>query len=340
MKFVLFAVAVLCFSLVAATRTEAEYLKAWLDFTAKYSKTYKHDEVHYRYGVFKKTVDYVDDHNSKPSTYTVGINKFSDLTPHEFQTYFMGTRVDATTHVRKGQVQVLDNNSTPTASGFDWRQKGAVTAIKNQGQCGSCWSFSTTGSMEGCHFLTTGTLIGLSEQNLVDCSQAQGNEGCNGGLMDDAFNYIIQNNGIDSEASYPYTAEDGTCQYAASNCASTLAQNGYTDVTSGSESALLTAVAITPVSVAIDASNPSFQSYTSGVYYEPACSSTQLDHGVLSVGWGTDASGNDYWIVKNSWGTDWGMNGYILMSRNKNNNCGIATMASYPNTNSKACGGC
>jgi cathepsin L len=330
--------AVLCLStIVAATRTEAEYLSAWTDFVQRYGKTYQHDEVYYRYSVFKKTVDFIDDHNSKPSTYTVGINKFSDLTPHEFQTYFMGTRVDGATFKGKGQKQILTNMTAPAS--FDWRTKGAVTPIKNQGQCGSCWSFSTTGSMEGCHFLTTGTLVSLSEQNLVDCSQAEGNEGCNGGLMDDAFQYIIQNNGIDSESSYPYTAEDGTCAYAADNCASTLAANGYTDVQSQSEDALLQAVTITPVSVAIDASQPSFQSYTSGVYYEPACSSTQLDHGVLAVGWGT-SSGQDYWIVKNSWGTDWGNAGYIWMSRNKNNNCGIATMASYPNSNTKACGGC
>jgi len=340
MKAFLLVSAVLCLStIVAATRTEAEYLSAWTDFVQKFGKTYKHDEVHYRYAIFKQTVDFIDSHNAKlGKTYTVAINQFSDLTPHEFQTYFLGTRVDATTHVRKGQVQNLSNSTAPPAS-FNWVTKGAVTGVKDQGQCGSCWSFSTTGSMEGCHFLTTGKLVGLSEQNLVDCSQAEGNEGCNGGLMDDAFQYIITNNGIDSEASYPYTAEDGNCAYSASNCASTLAANGFTDVTSGSEDALLTAVALTPVSVAIDASNPSFQSYSSGVYYEPACSSTQLDHGVLAVGWGTQAK-HDYWIVKNSWGTSWGQNGYIWMSRNRKNNCGIATMASYPNSNTKACGAC
>jgi cathepsin L len=332
MKFTLFAVAVLCFSLVAAARTEADYLKAWMEFTAKYQKTYKHDEVHYRYKIFKATADFVDAHNAKGLSYTVAINQFSDLTNEEFQTYFMGTHVDATTHVRKGEKQA--ESSAPVPASWDWRDKGAVTPVKDQGQCGSCWSFSTTGSTEGCHFITTGQLVGLSEQNLVDCSTAQGNEGCNGGLMDQAFQYIIANKGIDTEASYPYTAEDGTCTYSASNCASTLAK--YTDVTSGSESALQQAVYGAPVSVAIDASQPSFQSYSSGVYYEPSCSSTQLDHGVLAVGWGTDGSGNDYWIVKNSWSASWGMNGYILMSRNKNNNCGIATMASYPSS----CGNC
>lgn len=334
MKFVLFAAAVLCFSLVSAARTEAEYLKAWTEFVQKHGKTYRHDEVYYRYSVFKKTVDYIDGHNAKESTFTVGINKFSDLTPQEFASMYLGTNVDATTYVKKGTPQSTTNAGSPPAS-WDWRKHGAVTAIKNQQQCGSCWSFSTTGSMEGCHFLTTKNLVGLSEQNLVDCSTAQGNEGCNGGLMDDAFQYIIANKGIDTESTYPYTAEDGTCSYAASNCGSVL--GGYTDVTTGSESALLTANNLGPVSVAIDASQPSFQSYTSGVYYEPACSSTQLDHGVLAVGWGS-VSSQQYWIVKNSWGTDWGMNGFILMSRNKNNNCGIATMASYPNPGT--CGNC
>jgi len=328
MKFVLFACAVLCFSLVAATRSEAEYLKAWLEFTAKFDKTYKHDEVQYRYQIFKKTVDFIDGHNKKlGKTYTVAINQFSDLTPQEFQTYFMGTRVDATTYVRKGTPQQISNNTAPQH--WDWRMHGAVTGVKNQGQCGSCWSFSTTGSMEGCHFQTSKTLVGLSEQNLVDCSQSEGNEGCNGGLMDDAFQYIINNKGIDTETSYPYTAEDGTCQYAASNCASML--GGFTDVTSGSETALLAAVALAPVSVAIDASQPSFQSYSTGVYYEPQCSSTQLDHGVLAVGWGiTSGAYPHYWIVKNSWGTSWGNNGYIWMAKDQSNNCGIATMASFP----------
>jgi cathepsin L len=333
MKYVLFAVAVLCFSLVAATRTEADYLKSWMEFTAKYQKSYKHDEVHYRYKIFKANADFVDAHNAKGLTYTVGLNKFADMTNDEFQTYFMGTHVDATTHVRKGQKQST-TVTDPLPDSWDWNAMGAVTPIKNQGQCGSCWSFSTTGSTEGCHFITSGQLVSLSEQNLVDCSTAQGNEGCNGGLMDQAFQYIITNKGIDTEKSYPYTAEDGTCSYSTSNCGSTLTT--YTDVTSGSETALQQAVYMAPVSVAIDASQNSFQLYTSGVYYEPACSSTQLDHGVLAAGWGTDPSGGDYWQVKNSWGTDWGQNGWIWMSRNKNNNCGIATMASYPSK----CGGC
>jgi len=147
--------------------------------------------------------------------------------------------------------------------------------------------------------------------------------------MDYAFQYVISNKGIDTEASYPYTATGpNNCQFNPSNVGDTI--SSFTDVSSGSESALQTAANQQPISVAIDASHNSFQLYTSGVYYEPACSSSQLDHGVLVVGYGTDNSGNDYWLVKNSWGTDWGMNGFIQMSRNKNNNCGIATAASFP----------
>jgi len=249
--------------------------------------------------------------------------------------FFLGTKANVVSHsAHVKPAPTLQSKALPSA--WNWTAMGAVTPIKNQQQCGSCWAFSTTGSTEGCHFITTKTLVSLSEQNLVDCSSSEGNEGCEGGLMDDAFKYIIANKGIDTESTYPYTAETGTCQYAASNCGSTV--TSFTDVTSGSETALQTAVYGAPVSVAIDASQPSFQSYTGGVYYEPACSSTQLDHGVLSVGWGVDTQNNNtaYWIVKNSWGTDWGLNGYIWMSRNANNNCGIATMASFPS----GCGTC
>jgi len=226
------------------------------------------------------------------------------------------------------------NEPAPVQSGVtgdivNWVNKGAVTPIKNQGQCGSCWSFSATGSMEGQQFIKKNKLVSLSEQNLVDCSTAQGNDGCNGGLMDQAFQYVISNHGIDTEESYAYTATGpNACKFSSEHIGDTI--SGFQDVTSGSESALQTAADAQPVSVAIDAGHNSFQLYKGGVYYEPACSTSQLDHGVLVVGYGTDNSNTAYWLVKNSWGTDWGMNGYIQMSRNRNNNCGIATMASYP----------
>jgi len=206
------------------------------------------------------------------------------------------------------------------------KKKNAVTPVKNQGQCGSCWAFSTTGSLEGAWAISKGKLVSLSEQNLVDCSSSYGNDGCDGGLMDQAFDYIIANKGIDTEDSYKYTARDGNCKFNKNTIGATLTK--YTDVTAQSETALQSAIMKQPISVAIDASHSSFQFYSSGVYFESRCSATQLDHGVTAVGYGTSSSA--YYIVKNSWGTDWGMQGYILMSRNKNNNCGIATMSCYP----------
>jgi len=182
--------------------------------------------------------------------------------------------------------------------------------------------------MEAINFFATNQLVGLSEQNLIDCTTTYGNQGCQGGQMDAAFQYVIKNQGVDTEASYPYQMSGpNACQFNPANIGAKI--TGFQDVDQGDESALQVAVAQQPVSVAIDASQPSFQFYKSGVYYEPQCSSLTLDHGVLVVGYGTQGS-SDYWLVKNSWGTSWGMEGYILMSRNRDNNCGIASEASYP----------
>ena len=203
-----------------------------------------------------------------------------------------------------------------------------IIFFNNKGQCGSCWAFSAVASLEGQHFKASGKLVSLSEQNLVDCSRKQGNQGCNGGLMDQAFTYIKVNKGIDTEVSYPYHAQDEKCRFKAANVGAT--ETGFTDIDSGDENALATAIAtVGPISVAIDASQDSFQFYTSGVYSDDSCSSTQLDHGVTAVGYGTQ-NGKDYYIVKNSWAETWGDKGYILMARNDNNMCGIATAASYP----------
>jgi cathepsin L len=312
---------------LAVAYSDLEYQNAFSKWMHDNQKSYTNDEFQSRYSVFKSNMDYVSAWNTAGSATVLGLTPFADLTNAEYKSIYLGMNVDATQRLANA---APFTSTGPLADTINWVTKGAVTGIKNQGQCGSCWSFSTTGSSEGAHFLSTGNLVSLSEQNLMDCSHAYGNNGCNGGDMDASFQYIIANGGIDTEASYPYLTETTyDCRYTVANRGATLM--GYTDVASGSESALQSASNGRPVSVAIDASHNSFQLYTSGVYYEPACSTTQLDHGVLVVGYGTDTTtGSDYWIVKNSWGTTWGMSGYIWMSRNRSNNCGIATMASWP----------
>ena len=260
-------------------------------------KSYHHDEFQHRYRIFKDNVDFIETTNKANKSFTVAMNQFGDLTIEEFSSIYLGMK-----YTFEGTFPPATKAPTSSIpSHWNWNSKGAVTPIKNQQQCGSCWAFSTTGSTEGCHYLTTKNLVSLSEQNLVDCSTSYGNQGCDGGLMTQAMTYIIQNGGIDTEASYPYTASDGECEYNPANSGATL--TSYINVNQGDENDLQAKTYLGPVSVAIDASHSSFQFYSSGVYFEPDCSSTSLDHGVLSVGWGFDQpSSMAYWIVKNSWG--------------------------------------
>jgi len=317
------ALIALCLILSVTCLSDSAYRTAFEEFKTTYGKVYLAAEEEHRFKVFRSNLDFINNFDEKARGFSVKMNRFGDLSAEEFGAIYRGTRFTKEYTPVESTVDVSDLAAT-----VDWRTKGAVTGVKDQGQCGSCWSFSTTGSVEGAWFLAGHSLTSLSEQNLVDCSGNEGNQGCNGGLMDQAFQYIIDNKGIDTEASYPYTAQDGTCSFSSSNVGATI--SSFTDVSSGDENALMTAVNKQPVSVAIDASQSSFQFYSGGVYNEPACSSTSLDHGVLAIGYGTD-NGTDYWLVKNSWGTSWGLSGYIEMSRNANNQCGIATSASYPN---------
>jgi len=296
--------------------------QGWMTLNGKQYKT--PEEQTYRLGVYSNNLRYIEEHNRKNLGFTLAMNEFGDLTSEEFGRFYLATPINVSLdEVKPGAHEY--NRLEALADTVDWRTKGAVTSPKNQGQCGSCWAFSTTGSVEAAWKIKKGSLVSLSEQNLVDCSKSYGNHGCNGGLMDGAFKYIIANKGIDKEQSYPYTGRDGTCKFSAANVGATL--SSFKDVAK-SEQSLISAIQVNPVSVAIDASQKSFQFYKSGIYYEPQCSSTKLDHGVLAVGYGSQSG--DYYIVKNSWGTSWGQGGYILMARNKNNNCGIASSASYP----------
>jgi len=329
---VLLLIALVGVAAAAVTRTHIneEFNEDWEAYKTRHGKDYETDaEELSRRGIWEMNLKKIQHHNIRHSlgevSYTLGMNKYGDLTNTEFVEIMNGLKLSAK---KSNGASFMAPLNTVNPASVDWRTKGYVTEVKDQGQCGSCWAFSATGSLEGQTFRKTGKLPSLSEQNLVDCSQDQGNEGCNGGLMDQAFEYI-KAKGIETEKDYPYTAEDGTCVYVASKKAAE--DTGFVDIPTGNETALQTAIAtVGPISVAIDASQDSFQLYSGGVYNEPACSSTELDHGVLAVGYGTDPTGGDYYIVKNSWGADWGMSGYILMSRNKDNQCGIATASSYP----------
>jgi len=308
---------------------DSELDGAWEEYKTVHGKKYDGQFEFVRRLIWESNLKYIQRHNLEYDlghhTYTLGMNAFGDLTNEEFKAIYLGAKRPVDNSTRTMFMSPLNVKDLPDS--VDWRTQGYVTGIKDQGQCGSCWSFSATGSLEGQYFHKSGTLVSFSEQQLVECSTSFGNQGCDGGLMDNAFKYIKQY-GIEKEEDYPYTAQDGKCKYASGKTVTKV--SGYTDIPSKDEAKLKEAVAtVGPISVAIDASHLSFQLYRSGVYNEAACSQTQLDHGVLAVGYGTD-NNVAYWLVKNSWGTSWGQTGYIFMSRDKNNQCGIATMSSYP----------
>lgn len=312
------------------------------DYRIYPGKKYEPSEERLRYKIYMENRHKIAKHNqhyhTKQVNYKLDLNKYADMLHSEFvQTLngfnrsvkMLGNDVQRQYKPIEEAVTFIGAANVEVPVSVDWREKGAVTDIKDQGHCGSCWSFSATGALEGQHFRKTGKLVSLSEQNLVDCSTSYGNNGCNGGLMDNAFQYIKDNGGIDTEKAYPYEGIDDSCHYNKKDVGAT--DKGFVDVPSGDEDALKKAIAtVGPVSVAIDASHESFQFYSEGVYFDPACDSQNLDHGVLAVGYGTDESGQDYWLVKNSWGTTWGDKGYIKIARNKDNHCGVATQASFP----------
>jgi cathepsin L len=333
MKFIILTIAVLVSCASAASLFDGSLDSAWAEFKQKFNRNFESNEHETsRRQIFEENLKKIQEHNLRADyghhTYRLGMNQFGDMTHAEFVNAMNGFNKTGDMIKRSGS-KFLKPANVQIPDSVDWRTQGYVTPIKDQGQCGSCWAFSAIASLEGQHFKASGKLVSLSEQNLVDCSRKYGNQGCNGGLMDQAFTYIKENKGIDTEASYPYHAVDQKCKFKPANVGAT--DTGFTDVTSGDEDALATAIAtVGPISVAIDASQDSFQFYTSGVYSDDGCSSTQLDHGVTAVGYGKTSDGTAYYIVKNSWGTSWGDSGYILMARNDNNMCGIATSASFP----------
>ncbi|KAF7142731.1 hypothetical protein RHSIM_Rhsim05G0087200 [Rhododendron simsii] len=313
--------------------THLELASLYENWLVGHGKTYNAaGEKERRFEIFKDNLRFIEEHNSVNRSYKVGLNRFADLTNEEYRSMFLsGTMKTVKLNRMPGR-----NNSNryvvrvgeTLPKRVDWRERGAVNSVKDQGQCGSCWAFSTIAAVEGINQIVTGNLVSLSEQELVDCDRSW-NKGCNGGNVDYGFRFIINNGGIDTEKDYPYRGVDGTCDQNRRN-RRVVSIDGYEDVPANDENSLRKAVANQPVSVAIESSGRDFQLYESGVF-TGSCG-TSLDHAVVVVGYGSE-NGIDYWIVRNSWGPNWGEKGYIRMQRNINTpigKCGITLTASYP----------
>ncbi|CAG5129120.1 unnamed protein product [Candidula unifasciata] len=296
-------------------------------FKTAHKKQYSPQEHDSRKHVFRQNLRYIHSKNRAGLSYTMSVNHLADRTENEMKK-MRGFRY---THGNRGGKQftseALKVQDVPDQ--WDWRLIGAVTPVKDQAICGSCWSFGTTGTIEGANFLKTGNLIRLSQQELIDCSWGEGNNGCDGGEDFRSYKFLIENGGLTSEEQYgQYLAIDSFCK---KKLVTPVVQiTNYTTIPQGDLATLkLSIFNKGPISVAIDASHKSFSFYSNGVYYEPDCKSDpdSLDHAVLAVGYGT-LNGQNYWLVKNSWSTYWGNDGYVLMSQ-LNNNCGVATDATY-----------
>ncbi|XP_004591922.3 procathepsin L-like [Ochotona princeps] len=303
----------------------------WSQWKTQHGRVYAQDEEGQRRAVWEKNMRLIDEHNEEYSqgkrSFSLAMNAFGDMASEEFGQMMNGFVYK---EQRTGEL-FSEPLSLQVPSSLDWREKGYVTPVKDQRRCGSCWAFSATGALEGQMFRKTGRLISLSEQNLIDCSQPQGNGGCRGGLAYQAFRYVKENGGLDSEDSYPYEGRNLPCRYNPRNSVANV--TGFVRIPAREEALMKAVATVGPIAVALDASHPSFQFYKEGIYYEPDCRRKHLNHALLVVGYGFEGSemdNNTYWLVKNSWGQKWGMHGYFKLAKDRNNHCGIVTEASYP----------
>jgi len=314
MRVVLAVLLVVAVTARLAPLRESEYQTQFLQFVNQFNKNYETSSIFAKYNTFKYWVDFVRNHNSANHTWEAGINEFSDLMPEEFASIYLMKDMKLP-NIQSTPVEMLG----APADDLDWRTRGAVNPVKNQGSCGSCWAFSTTGTVEGWTFVNNKVLPNLAEQQLVDCSKnGQTIFGCQGGWPWAAGQWVQKNNGLCKQGDYQYTARDGSCK---TTCTA-VKESAITGVVQQKgEDQLLVGVNKVPVSICLDAMG-GFQSYKSGIFDGPC--GTQMNHAVLAVGYT-----NDYWIVKNSWGASWGNQGYIHMRRGKNL-CGLSNVLFWP----------
>jgi len=351
MVFMQTTVLLLLASVAAAAEpfVSAERLSAFHEWVEVHGKQYNsHEEKMTRLQIWTENDERIQQHNSQdPSpTFTLGHNSFSDMTEEEFAEFFKLNSENAVAQKKAFEQNLAAEDSQEFSTiqrslkeqvdlpdYVNWVQMGAVTPIKNQGACGACWAFSTTGALEGARFVKTGELVSLSEQNLLDCDHVD--LGCNGGLMDNAFKFDEKSGGLCSEADYPYIAKrNPTCMTNCTDVPGSIVKT-FIDVPPGSEQALISAIAMQPISIAIEASQFVFQFYKTGVITDDNCGSRgTIDHGVLAVGYGTDLETQaPYFLVKNSWGPSWGDEGFVKIGRSSKNQfgiCSILKLASFP----------
>nr|VDD20535.1 unnamed protein product [Brassica oleracea] len=293
---------------------QTRHVLSFARFTHRYGKRYENtEEIKLRFSIFKESLELIRSTNKKGLSYKFGLNQFADLTWEEFQKSKLGAAQNCSATL-KGSHKLTEEALPETK---DWREDGIVSPVKDQGKCGSCWTFSTTGALEAAYHQAFGKGISLSEQQLVDCAGAFNNFGCNGGLPSQAFEYIKSNGGLDTEDAYPYTGKDGTCRYSAENVGVQVLDS--VNITLGAEDELKHAVGLVrPVSIAFQVIH-SFRLYDGGVYTDKDCKSspTDVNHAVLAVGYGIEG-GVPYWLIKNSWGAGWGDKGYFKMEMGKN----------------------
>ena len=299
------------------------HLKEFEEFVQKFEKKYNNEEFNDRLEIFSDNLKKITEHNKLTKegnqSYYLGIGPFSDLTQKEFSHKYLNSFFDKKTN----SCPIYTSQGLSIPSSMDWREHNAVTPVKDQGQCGSCWAFSTTGAVEGIQAIKTGNMVSLSEQQLVDCSRSYGDMGCYGGLMTNAFEYIMDN-GITDESKYPYTAKGGNCN---SDITYDYHLSGCSEISPGDETGLVEALSNQPIAVAIQADSFDFQHYSSGILNSTSCYTGDIDHGVLLVAYDENTL-----TIKNSWSSSWGDNGYITIARVHDDvgMCGVYLSASFP----------